>query len=75
MVNSIDLNFFEHVAIILMHLPIQNLSNVYTNFKKKKMVVGDGGWFLEKYALEFAEIPLESFHHPYTYTHETSQQN
>lgn len=29
------------------------------------MVVGDGGQFLENYALEFAKITRDRYHHPY----------
>lgn len=38
------------------------------------MVGGDGGWFLENCALEFAEIDWECYHHPYASPHETTWQ-
>lgn len=38
------------------------------------MVVGDGGWFLENFALEFYEMAWACYYHPYASTHETNLQ-
>jgi len=55
MVEWIDLKLYDHVSIIIMHLPIKQIGQwMHQSREKVKMAEGDGGRFLENRALEFA---------------------
>ena len=58
------LKYLWHVTIIHMHLPMKQLLKWMHKYREnEKMVVGDGGQFLEMCAPEFAEIAWACYHH------------
>ena len=67
------LKLLGHVTIINMHFPMKQIFKWMHEYRENaKMVEGDGGQFLGNYALEFAEIALACYHHPYASPPETS---
>ena len=62
------LKFLENVTIIHMNLPMKQLGKCMHGYREKlKMVLGDGGQFLEKCAPKFVEMFWECYYHPYAF--------